>query len=429
MARLNVPVRVILLGVFATILLSSAAWGTATETVLYNFCQQGGLSCQDGQGPNGELVFDAAGNLYGTTTYGGAHGGGIVFELSPSQGGVWTETVLYSFCAQAKCADGQTPEGSLIFDSLGNLYGTTFSGGAYGYGTVFELSPSESGWTDTVLYSFCSAGWPCPDPAGQDYADLGPDSGVAMDHDGNLFGVSAYDSIFELSPSGGGVWTKRVIYFVGNSDPAGVALDATGNLYGMSEGVDQYPGGYVFKLSEPDWNPSVLFGFTRNKAGVFADGYAPNNTPVFDKTGNLYGTTYLSKNVTTGGTAFRLTPKGKSWEMKLLHTFTGKKGDGVYPLGPLTVDSSGNVYGTTYAGGVSQVCNDNGGYAGCGTVYELSPNGTTYTETVLWKFNITDGESPMSGVILDKAGNLYGTAYQGGSGAGQPSGVVFEVVP
>ena len=116
----------------------------------------------------------------------------------------------------------------------------------------------------------------------------------------------------------------------------------------MSEGVDEYLGGYVFKLSETDWNPSVLFGFTRNKTGVFADGYAPNSTPVFDKTGNLSGTTYLSKNVTTGGTAFRLTPKGKSWEIKLLHTFTGKKGDGVYPLGPLTVDSSGNVYGTTY---------------------------------------------------------------------------------
>ena len=119
MTRLGVPVHVILLSVLATILLSTLAWGTATETVLYNFCQQGGLSCQDGQGPNGELVFDAAGNLYGTTTYGGAHGGGIVFELSPSQGSSWTETVLYSFCAQPKCADGQTPEGSLIFDSLG----------------------------------------------------------------------------------------------------------------------------------------------------------------------------------------------------------------------------------------------------------------------------------------------------------------------
>ena len=430
MARLSVPARAIFLGIFTTILLSTAAWGTATETVLYNFCQQGGAYCYDGQGPNGEMVFDAAGNLYGTTTYGGAHGGGIVFELSPSQGS-WTETILHSFCAQAKCADGETPEGALAFDSHGNLYGTTYSGGAFGYGTVFELSPSESGWTETVLYSFCSAGYPCPDPSGQDYADLGPDSGVAMDKNGNLFGVSVYDSFFELSPSGGGGWTKSVIYFVGNGDPAGVALDAAGDVYGVSNGVSQYPGGFVLELAAPDWHPSVLYGFTGTEAGKYADGYAPNSTPVFDKKGNLYGATQYSGTgkYTVGGTAFKLTPGRKGWKFKKLHTFNGKKGDGAYPLGPLAVDSSGNVYGTTYAGGVSQVCNDNGGYPGCGTVFELTPSGTGYTETVLWQFNNTDGESPMSGVILDKAGNLYGTTYQGGSGAGQPSGVVFEVIP
>jgi len=420
MTRLNTPVRVIFLGFFAVILLSTAAWGTPTESVLYNFCQQGGLACHDGQGPNGALVFDAAGNLYGTTLYGGAHGGGIVFELSPAQG-AWTETVLYSFCAQAKCADGNTPSGALIFDSLGNLYGTTTAGGADGAGTVYELSPAQGGWTETVLYSFCA--FPC---------NANPQAGVTMDEAGNLFGTTYYDGVFELSPSGGEGWTENVLYEVGDADPAGVALDAAGNVYGVGQWNNgNYPAGYVFELSPSggSWKLNVPFVFGKNQAGKYADGYDPNSTPVFDKAGNLYGTTQNNGVSSTGGTAFKLTAGRKGWKFKLLHTFNGKKGDGSQPLGPLTIDSSGNVYGTTYAGGVSQVCSDNGGYAGCGTVFKLTPSGTGYTETVLWRFSITDGESPMSGVILDKQGNLYGTTYQGGSGAGQPSGAVFRVTP
>ena len=419
MTRISVSARVVFLGIFAAIVLSTVAWGTATEVVLYNFCQQGGLACHDGQGPDGELVFDAAGNLYGTTIYGGAHGGGIVFELSPAQGS-WTETVLYNFCAQPKCADGNTPSGPLIFDSLGNLYGTTSAGGADGAGTVYELSPAQGGWTETVLYSFCV--FPC---------NANPQAGVTMDKAGNLFGTTFYDGVFELSPAGGGGWTENVLYAVGDADPAGVALDASGNVYGVGQwDGGTYPAGYVFELSRSEsWKLSVPFAFGKNKTGKYADGYDPNSTPVFDKSGNLYGTTQDNGVSSTGGTAFKLTPGRKSWRFKLLHTFNGKKGDGSQPLGPLTVDSSGNVYGTTYAGGGTQVCADNGGYAGCGTVFELTPSGTGYAETVLWKFDVTHGESPMSGVILDNAGNLYGTTYQGGSGAGRPSGVVFEVIP
>ena len=145
-----VSVRKILLGLFATILLSAAAWGAATEKVLYNFCQQNG--CSDGVYPNGELVFDASGNLYGTTTGGSVCSGycGNVYELSPSQSG-WTETVLYTFCSLPNCTDGATPEGPLIFDSLGNLYGTTEYGGADGAGTVYELSPSAVSYTHLTL--------------------------------------------------------------------------------------------------------------------------------------------------------------------------------------------------------------------------------------------------------------------------------------
>lgn len=415
MARISVFARLIFLGVFTTILLSVAAWGTATEVVLYDFCQLSG--CADGEYPNGELVFDAAGNLYGAALYGGAKGGGVVFELSPSPNG-WTETVLYSFCSQPSCADGQMPEGALIFDSLGNIYGTTVYGGAYGAGTVYELSPSEGGWSETVLYSFCP--FPCI---------ANPIAGVAMDKTGNLYGPTYYNDIFELSPGGEG-WTESTLYEAGSNTPAGVSFDAAGNLYGVANGNGgDYPGGYVLELSpfESSWKLSVPYVFNENKAGKYADGYAPNSTPVFDKKGNLYGTTRYDPALgsTVGGTVFKLTPGKKKWAFKLLHTFTGKKGDGDLPLGPLTVDSSGNVFGTASYGGSDVACN---GGTGCGIVYELSPTGAKYTETVLWTFSWANGAHPMSGVILDKAGNLYGTTYFGGTAYGG-SGTVFEVIP
>ncbi len=431
MSRISVPARVILLGVFTTLLLSTAAWGTATEVVLYNFCQTGGWYCTDGSMPNGELIFDAAGNLYGTTTSGGANGGGVVFELSPSQDG-WTETVLYSFCAQASCTDGELPEGALIFDSLGNLYGTTSGGGLYKHGTVFELSPSQSGWTETVLYSFCPEGGTCG-TGYFGYFDTTPLAGVVMDKAGNLFGPTYYDGIFELSPSGGG-WTESRLYEVGWNDPAGVTLDAAGNVYGVAEqgGLQPNPGGYVFELSKSSgWSASILFGLPINAQGKYADGYNVNSTPVFDQAGALYSTTQyngiqVNGGNLVGGTAFKLTPSRAGWKFKKLHTFNGKKKDGAQPLGPLAVDSSGNVYGTTYAGGTG-ACQGLASY--CGTVFKITRNGTAYTETVLWSFGgNNDGWHPTAGVILDKAGNLYGTTEYGGTSTWS-SGVVFKVIP
>jgi len=422
MARVDLSTRLIFLGVFATILLSSAAWGAPAEIVLYNFCQLS--NCADGGGPNGGLVFDADGNLYGTTTYGGttAFRNGTVFELSPAPTG-WTETVLYSFCVSYGCPDGQQPSGALIFDSNGNLYGTTVYGGAYGYGTVFELSPSQSGWTETVLYSFCPGGYDC-----NGLRDLYPGAGVTMDKSGNLWGTTGWGGVFELSPSQGR-WTENIAYFVGDSDPAGVALDSAGNVYGVAEqgGINSYPGGYVFELSKSSGIESVLYGFEKNAAGKFAQGYNPNSTPVFDAKGNLYGTTQYNgvSSSMIGGTVYKLTPGKKKWAFRLLHTFNGKNGDGIEPYGTMAVDASGNVFGATSLGGASE-CQGTKNY--CGTVFEISLSGSTYTETVLWSFNETDGEHPMGGVILDKSGNVYGTTFAGGTGTWS-NGVVFEVIP
>ncbi|MGB9233740.1 MAG: choice-of-anchor tandem repeat GloVer-containing protein, partial [Terriglobales bacterium] len=234
-------------------------------------------------------------------------------------------------------------------------------------------------------------------------------------------------------PSGVG-WTKRDFYFVGVTDPAGVTVDAAGDVYGTAQGagLGNYGGGYIFELSTPGvWNFDLLHGFAKNTVGKFAQGYNPDSTPVFDKAGNLYGTTQyngvsINGGNVIGGTAFKLTPGKKGWKFQLLHTFNGKK-DGAQPIGPLVVDSSRNVYGTTYAGGTG-ACQGLKSY--CGTIFELSPKptGTGYTETVLWNFNNTDGQHPTAGVILDKAGNLYGTTEWGGTGT-WANGVVFEVIP
>ena len=208
--------------VFTLILLSPLmAFAGPRYGILYYFPCSLTLSCPDGLGPEG-VIRDASGNLYGTTTFGGANlgsgqGAGTVFNLAPpaQSGGPWTETVLYNFCSAALCIDGQNPEAGLIQDAAGNLYGTTYGGGAHDYGTVFELAPpSQSGgpWTQTVLYSFCSAAH-CAD------GEL-PEAGLIQDAAGNLYGtttiggVNNQGTVFKLAPpaQSGGPWTEAVLY-------------------------------------------------------------------------------------------------------------------------------------------------------------------------------------------------------------------------
>lgn len=253
------------------------------ETVLHRF--SGGA---DGWAPYAGVVFDQAGNLYGTTNVGGGtgcsgHGCGTVYELTPSIGG-WTETIIHTFSGP----DGASPsrDNSLIFDQAGNLYGPTFSGGAYDCGTVFQLSPSGSGWTEKVLYSFQGSSDGC-----------NPDGGVIFDQAGNLYGSTGSGSgggtVFQLSPSGEN-WTFNSLYtFAGYSGPAAsLTMDAAGNLYGTTTngGIScSYGGngcGMVFKLtpSPGGWMFTSLHDFTRS------DGAFPYSTVAFDAAGNMYGT-------------------------------------------------------------------------------------------------------------------------------------------
>jgi uncharacterized repeat protein (TIGR03803 family) len=217
----------------------------------------------DGRYPVDGLVFDTTGNLYGTTVAGGTGGYGTVFKLSPNLDGTWTETVLYSFTGGV---DGSTPEDGVTLDAAGDLYGTTYYGGAGGYGTVFKLSPNLDGtWTETLLYSFTG---------GADGSN--PEASVIFDAAGNLYGTTVYGgkfglgAVFRLSKNSSGTWTETVLYSP-DSNAAGccsfakLTFDAAGNLYGTwsnSTESDRY--GAVFKLSPNSnrtWTYSVLHAF------------------------------------------------------------------------------------------------------------------------------------------------------------------------
>ena len=382
------------------------------EKVLHNFG-----SGVDGIQPDyGSLIHDSSGNLYGTTVDGGTHGCGMAFELSPGEGG-WTETVLHNFNNDG--VDGYFPQTGLIFDTAGNLYGTTQYGPRYG--TVFELSPAQGGgWTEKVLYAF-----------------TGPNDGryprgLTFDSSGNLFGTTSNGGIycslyqgcgtvFELSPAQGGGWTETVLHSFGDGTDgdnplAPLILDSAGNLYGTTSGGGVgIAYGTVFELSPAQgggWTLTTLYSF-----GVLPDGQQPWTGPVaFDSAGNLYGTTAFG-GTNRNGTVFELSPNGSGgWMETVLHSF-GSGMDGVEPLGSVIVDADGNLYGTTSQGGLD----------GGGTVFEFSPDGSGgWTETILHSFVGTDGAYPFAGLTFGAAGNLYGTTGLAGPYSG---GTAFELTP
>ncbi|MGA9642105.1 MAG: choice-of-anchor tandem repeat GloVer-containing protein [Terriglobales bacterium] len=377
----------------ALLLIAARPAQAQTETVLYNFT--GG---SDGRNPYSRLTSDGAGNFYGTTFNGGVFASGTVFELSPNPNGGWNETVLYSFTGGL---DGSNPWFSpVIFDRKGNLYGTTYYGGPGGTGVVFQLSPAEGGWTETVLHGFAG---------GED--GVNPINGLAMGAAGNLYGTTYQGGqqgdgvVFELSASGGN-WTEQVIYEGADTVWGGVTVDPSGNIFGATPS-------WIFELSpngNGGWSYEIIKKF--NPGGKNG---GPADTPVLDQAGNVYGTTVGGYSF---GTVFKLSPgnKGK-WTKQTLHHFAGgQRGDLPWPS--VLIDAAGNVFGTTIQGGKS----------GDGVVYELSSSSGAggYKEKVLCSFNGANGAQPWGGLILDSAGNIYGTTDVGGT---SNAGTVFEVTP
>jgi uncharacterized repeat protein (TIGR03803 family) len=364
---------------------------TGQETVLYSFTGQA-----DGDQPWAGVIRDAAGNLYGATRYGGTAHSGVVYKVDPSG----KEIVLYSFQGGT---DAANPEASLIRDADGNLYGTTQSGGTGGYGTVYKV---DAAGRETVLYNFTATS-PGTLPLGN----------VVRDREGNLYGVSSYTkTLFKLDPAG----QFSVFYtFPGaqysNAPNGGLILDAAGNFYGTTGSGGSGGAGAVFKVDAAG-RETVLHSFLG--AGLIGD--YPQAGVVRDAAGNLYGTTYQGGRANRG-VIYKVDPIGHE---TVLHNFTGV--DGSSPSYSMTMDAAGNLYGATSTGGNSTASSCP---SGCGVVYKMDPAGGF---TVLYTFTgEADGGLPVGGVIVDAAGNVYGTTIVGGSFAecGHGCGVVYKLDP
>ncbi len=410
---------------------TSSAQGPVKEKSVFIF------NGTDGNAPTDAVIFDPAGNAYGTTTLGGKYNLGTVFELSRATHGA-KETVLHSF---AGGSDGGHPHAGLVLDAAGNLYGTTLNGGAAAAGTVFELTPNGKDWTETVLYTFTNGV-----DGGSPYASL------LLTPEGKLVGTtsaggaSGHGTVFMLTPAGG-KWHEAVLYsFTGGSDGgdprANVIADASGNLYGTTasggndacdvKGVGAGCGA-VFELSHPNgnWLESVLYTFT----GTNGDGINPVAALLFDSAGNLYGTTQfggpgtcLVQGVGSGcGIVFELSPADGGWKETIIHSFDpANNEDGAEPIAPLIFDPAGDLLGTTRGGGQNTV-RIGAVYGGDGTVFELSPSNGSWQESLLFLFNGHDGGRPCAGLTPYGNGIFIGTVLT----AGQDSvdGVVFSVRP
>jgi uncharacterized repeat protein (TIGR03803 family) len=361
-----------------------------TFSIIDNFAWNGG-----GVNPLAGLVIDSNETLYGTTSAGGSIGYGVVFAMNLAG----TEKVLYDFTGGA---DGASPQSSLILDSLGNLYGTTYSGGTYGAGTVFMVTKAGK---EKVLYSFTG---------GTDGAN--PIAALSMDASGNLYGTTSAGgtygggTVFEVTKGG----REKVLYSFGQgtdgANPvAGVTLGAKGKMFGTTSAGGTYGYGIIFQLapSSSGWNETVLHTFEMQ-----SDGGTPYAGLVFDQSGNLYGAA-TSGGDGSGGTIFELTPSGAGWNFDVLYGLPGSDVSG--PFRNLMLDSSGNIYGTTHCDGT-----------GNGTVYELTNSAGTWTYNSLHVFSGSDGYFSYSNMVIDKRGNLYGTTQWGGASG---DGVVFKVTP
>jgi hypothetical protein len=433
-AQLRIPALVRMLALTALFAIHALA---VTEKVLYAFHGPG-----DGSLPSSNLIFDKAGNLYGTTSAGGSaacdnyygiFGCGTVFKLSPNPDGSWTETVLYSFQGGL---DGISP-GNIIFDKAGNIYGTTWGGGVStcygGCGTVFKLSRSHGVWTESVLYRF------------QGGSNGHAPTGIILDALGNVYGATYYGGIstcnytnfgcgvlFELSPSGSGVWIQTILHTFGvttidgQNPNGGLVFDRKGSLFGSTNlgGTALVNSGTIFEFtpSPSGWNETILYSFN----GGSAAGCLPAGGVIFGPGGRLYGSAY-GGGIYGSGAFFEAGSGAKGWGEAVILPFGGNTA-GMNPAGLLSTDSSGNLYGTTEYGG-------GGTGLGSGTVYKMTPNSNGWTGTLIYAFSGgADGGIPLADVVVDSTGNIYGTARVGGLGDCDPyygpgCGVVFEITP
>ena len=408
------PLSRLALLLFIAAVLCAGAGAAQTLTVLHTFT--GGA---DGSNPYAGVTMDAAGHLYGTAEKGGA-GFGTVFELKRAGAG-WTFSPLYKFVGGE---DGAGPDGRVAFGPNGTLYGVTAHGGnpsncnGDGCGTVYNLRPPARActnalcpWAETVVHAF---GTQNPQDG------IIPTGDVAFDAAGNLYGVTnnggvQFDgTLYQLTPSDG-AWTETVLHdFSGGHDGIypgfNIVFDRSGNLYGTAGG-GQWSGGVVYEFtpSESGWMESIVYAFV-----PFSDGSSPVGI-IMDSAGNLYGGTAMGGQFGSG-TLYQLSPSNGNWTFSVLEQIPEGLGCGV--SGPMVMDSSGTLYGTTSCG------------IG-GLIFQLSPSNGSWAYTELYHFTGgADGLGPNGGLVLDANGNLYGTTSNGGGGnCFQGCGVVWQFTP
>jgi uncharacterized repeat protein (TIGR03803 family) len=425
-------------GMLISILLAgSASAAGPSEYLIYSFPRQVEFNAVAGN-----LVADGAGNLYGTTYWGGTSGLGAVIELlrpvPPNT--KWTIATLYSFTG---IKDGQFPQGGMIFDKAGNLYGTTTQNGETSDGgTVFKLTaPATEGgeWIESVLYNF----------QGGISDGATPRAGVVFDSSGNLYGTTASGgvqsargapragTVFQLTPPAtpGGAWTETVIHFFkrvleGGMPVSTPILDAKGNLYGTTSYGGENGGGAAWRLTPPSGSGAWTY---RQLCALPGQQYVDQPTSSLTLRGNgvLYGTDSSGGQYGLG-MVYQLVPPsvaGGAWTENILHSFAGGINDGALPEAAVIFDAAGNLYSTTSLGGSGLPQVDCSLSSGCGTVFKLTPPSTaggSWTETILHGFpsNENDGFAVLGGVVLGKNGVLFGVTVAGGIGAG----TVFAVV-
>lgn len=330
--------------------------GGWTETVLYSFGSQNG----DGLQPTSGLVMDGNGNLYGTTEFGGANQTGTVFELSPASGSGWSETVIYTFGPHGK-GDGYYPASDLALDAQGNLFGTTFGGGAIGEGAVYELSASSARWTETLLHSFPSSA----------KDGFNPETGILLGEiQTHLYGSTSTgveDGTMYRLWFINDDWVEKTIHDFDFSDGGGsqtggdLVMDGSLNIYGASNNAGANGTGSVWEMA---YHPtrmrsfSLLYSFGVDGSG---DGTHPQSGVIVGTNGTVYGTTGFG-GTNNDGIVFALTKSQNTWQETILYSFTGGS-DGSAPVGQLIQDKQGNLYGVGLEGGTH----------GGGVVFEVSP--------------------------------------------------------
>lgn len=430
--KLSILSRAATIAVATIMLLQTPAGAVSTLKTLHSFCKVS--DCAGGRNPQAGLLLDASGNVYGTTVDGGKYTYGTVFKLVPNADKTkYTEYVIRNFCAKSHCADGEQPFSGVIMDLNGNLYGTTANGGntncaGQGCGVVFKLTHGSHGWSWRVLKKICTVEFMgfCAEGrhpmTGLSYA--GQESGQPWNGSSPLFGTTEaggkYEAgvAYELTVSGS-TWTYKVIHnFQSGYDPQEVTVDNSGNIYGAALGGNS-GGGLLYKLASGTWKETTLHQFCY---GCDA-GTTPNGRLLRDSSGNLFGTTEEGGTGTecNAGPTLRcgiIYERTAGGTYKVLYNFCSQTNctDGDASLAGLIIDGSGNLFGTTIAGGtVGSPCPE--GANGCGVVFELSSAGAY---TVLHAFcyqslGCPDGARPAAGVVIDPAGNLFGTTEQGGS--------------